>query len=550
MRRLRPLALLLPLAAFVVGPAAAKDELAIGITQYPATFHPAIDSMLAKSYILGLARRPLTAYDSGWKLVCLLCTQLPTLENGLARTETLPDGRKGVAVTFTLAEAAWGDGVPVSTDDVLLGWQVGRHPASGVADAELYRRILAIDIKDRRTFTLHLDRLTFDYNAVNDFQLLPAHIERKIFEASPAEYRNRTAYDRDTGNPGLWNGPYRVVQAASGGQVTLAPNSHWRGRPPAFARIVVKSIENTAALEANLLAGGIDMIAGELGLPLEQALAFEKRHGDAYQVFTKPSLVFEHIDLNRANPALADQRVRRALLLAIDRPTIAKQLFDGRQPVADSCVPPLDWVHAEDIPRVAYDPAEAARLLDAAGWRMVGGWRRNQAGQYLSLELATTAGNRSRELVAQVLQAAWKKVGIEARIKTEPPRILFGDSLTRRKYPAMAMFAWYSAPESVPRSMLHSTMIPTEANGWSGQNYTGMVNPRMDALIDAIEVELDRAKRKALWGELQRLYVEELPSLPLFFKADAHIWPKALTGIVPTGHQDPSTLWVEDWRWR
>ena len=60
----------------------------------------------------------------------------------------------------------------------------------------------------------------------------------------------------------------------------------------------------------------------------------------------------------------------------------------------------------------------------------------------------------------------------------------------------MAMFAWISAPENVPRTTLHSEEIPTEANGWAGQNYTGYRNPEMDELIDAIEVELDRDKRR------------------------------------------------------
>ena len=102
-------------------------------------------------------------------------------------------------------------------------------------------------------------------------------------------------------------------------------------------------IENTAALEANLLSGAIDMIAGELGLTLDQALAFEPRYGARYQLIFKPGLIYEHIDLNLDNPSLADPRVRRALILALDRQAISEQLFAGRQPVADASVSPLDW---------------------------------------------------------------------------------------------------------------------------------------------------------------------------------------------------------------
>ena len=543
MRRLLAASLLSMLLAV---PALAKDELVIGITQVPATFNPAIESMLAKTYVLAFAQRPITAYDPSWQLTCLLCETLPTVENGLAKAEG-----KGIAVTYTLkADAKWGDGKPVTSDDVVFSWNVGRHPQSGVASAELFRRITKIDVKDARSFTLHFDKLTFDYNAINDLRLLPAHLEKARFLAAPAEYRNRTAYDQDTTNPGLYNGPYRITQVVQGSHVVLEPNTAWGGAKPAFKRIVIKAIENTASLEANLLSGGVDMIAGELGLPLDQSLAFEKRHGARFTVITKPSLTYEHLDLNLDNPVLADPKIRRALLLGLDRETMTKQLFDGRQPVAHSMVPPLDWVYADDIARTAFDPVKAAALLDEAGWKAgPGGLRVNGKGDKLALELVTTAGNRSRELVAQVLQAQWRKLGIDLRIKTEPPRVLFGETVTKRKFPHMAMFAWYSAPENVPHSTLHSDAIPKAANSWSGQNYTGYANPRMDKLIEAIETELDRTKRKALWHDLQALYAEDLPALPLYFKADAFILPKGLKGLEPTGHQDPSPYWVENWRW-
>jgi len=212
-------------------------------------------------------------------------------------------------------------------------------------------------------------------------------------------------------------------------------------------------------------------------------------------------------------------------------------------------VSPLDWVVSKDIRRYPYDPKRAATLLDDAGWRLgSGGIRRDAKGAPLKLVLMTTAGNRSRELVEQVLQSQWRALGIDVRIRNEPARVFFGQTLTRRKFSALAMFAWISAPESVPRTTLHSTMIPTKANNYSGQNFTGFRNAEMDRLIDRIEVELDRDKRKALWARLQRIYTEELPVIPLYFRAEAYIMPKWLKGIEPTGHQFPSTLWVENWR--
>jgi len=550
MRRLFAiLTLLLSLAAPATAPA--RESLTIGISQYPVTLNPLIESMLAKTYVLAFAHRPITAYDSSWSLVCLLCETVPTLENGLARIESLPGGKKGIAVTYTLkANAKWGDGTPVSSADVAFTWEVGRHPRSGVSNGEIFRRITRVEVVDARRFTLHFDRITFDFNAINDLRLLPAHIERPRFEAAPDSYRTRTAYDQDSANPGLYNGPYRIAGLEQGSHILLVRNEFWGGPRPAFDRIQIRTIENSAAMEANLLSGGIDMIAGELGLPLEQSLALEKRQGNRFSFITRPGLVYEHIDVNLSSPILADRRVRRALLAALDRDGLTRQLFDGRQPVAASMVPPLDWVFAEDIPVTKYDPAAAAALLDDAGWRIgPGGIRVNDTGEKLSLELLTTAGNRSRELVAQVIQAQWRKAGIDLKLRAEPPRVMFGDTVTQRKFPHLAMFAWYSSPENVPRSTLHSTLIPSAANNWSGQNYPGYANPKMDQLLDAIETETNRPRRKTLWRELQQLYAEDLPALPLYFRADSYILPKGMSGLAPTGHQDPSPYWVEQWRW-
>lgn len=537
----------------IATPTASNAEtLTIGITQYPASFHPTLASMLAQRYVEGLTLRPVTAYDHDWKLVCMLCTELPTIENGGAKREAYEkdgEAKEGMAVTYSLhPEATWGNGTPVSSDDMLFTWEMGRDERSGAVSLEAFQRILSIDIIDEKTFTLHLDRVTYDYNAFS-LALLPAHIERPIFEANPSEYRNRTAFDRDPFNPGLGFGPYRLAATEQGATMEFLPNPTWWGPKPAFDKIIVRAIENTAALEANLLSGAVDTISGELGLTLDQALAFEKRNSDKFDMVYKSGLIYEHIDLNLDNPILADKRVRKALLHALDRETISAQLFQGRQPVAHASVSPLDSVNNPATPTYAYDPAKAKALLDEAGWSVMRrGRRQNADGERLTLEIMTTAGNRSRELVQQVLQSQWRQIGIDITIRNQPARVFFGETVSRRKFPAMAMFAWISSPESVPLTTLSSTQIPTEANGWSGQNYTGFNNPEMDALIDGIERELDFERRKELWARLQVLYTEELPVLPLYWRANAFPLPKWLKGVRPTGHQLTTTLWIEEWR--
>jgi peptide/nickel transport system substrate-binding protein len=548
--RILTLASAAALALTLAHPAAAKDELVIGYTQYPSTLHPNIDSMAAKSYVLAMTRRPFTAYDKDWKLVCHLCAELPTIENGLAKPVARTDGTKGAAITWTIRPGAvWGDGTPVTTDDVVFTVEAGKHPKTGFAAIELYKRIERVEVHDKSRFTLHLDKLTYQYNEISDLQLLPAHLERKVFETDPDTYRNRSLFDTAPTTKGLHFGPYLISEVVQGSHLVLTPNPTWYGAKPHFKKITIRAIENTAALEANLLSGSIDYIAGELGLTLDQALAFQKRHGARFDITYKPGLIYEHIDFNLDLPLVQDRRVRQAMLHALDRNALSQQLFEGKQPVAHSFVNPLDRVAFDDLPKHAFDPARAQALLDEAGFKPgADGIRANAQGQRLSFELMTTAGNRTREAVQQVLQNQWKRVGIEIRIRNEPARVFFGETTRKRLYQGLAMYAWISSPENSPRSTLRSDNIPREANAWAGQNYPGFANAEMDKLIDELEVELDFEKRKAIWAKIQTLYASELPVLPLYFRAESFVVPKWLAGIEPTGHQHYTPFAIEHWK--
>ncbi len=200
-------------------PAFALDELVLGMSTAPGTMNPIISSMLATSFVNSMTVRPITAYDADWKLVCILCTVVPTVENGRARIIDLPPddkgiARKGMEVDIELKRFTWADGTPLTARDVSSPSTSARIQDRR-ACGEDYRRILKVEIKDDLHFTLTKDRVTFDYNGL-DFAPLPAHLEKPIFEANPVEYRIKTAYDSDPTNPGLAFGPYRIVELVPG----------------------------------------------------------------------------------------------------------------------------------------------------------------------------------------------------------------------------------------------------------------------------------------------------------------------------------------------
>ena len=539
-------ALALLLAA---GSARAKDDLVIGVAQFPSSLHPDIDAEVIKGYVVGFALRPITTQDKDWKTACLLCAELPDAENGLVKLEDQPDGSKGMAVTIKLKpDLKWSDGQPVTTKDLAFTWKVGRDPNSGFSNTNPWSRAHAIDVIDDHTAVLHVDKVSVYYDRWDE--ILPEHVEGAVYAkvAGPGDYIKQTTYNRAPTTPGLYNGPYMITAYQSGAQIVLEPNPYWAGPKPGFKHIVIKLIDNTAALQANLLSGDVDMVNGEgVGLTIDQVIAMQKQHPDQFSYIFKPSLNYEHIDLQKNNPILADLRVRKALLMAIDRETMVQKLFEGKQPVATTWVNPLEPNYSKDAPTYRYDPAKAKALLAEAGWKPGSdGICRNAAGEPLSIELSTTAGNRLRELQEQVLQSQWKTACVQITIKNEPARTLFGETLKHRVYPGMVMYAWSSAVGESPKRTLGTSDIPTKENNYTGTNQVAFSDPQMDADIAKAETELDPAKQKVIWADMQRIYAEQLPVLPLFYRAEAHVVPKWLQGYITTGHGG-SSLWAENW---
>ncbi len=538
------------LGLVLVAPAAhAKDDLVIGMAEFPSSLHPSIDPLLIKSYILGFTIRTITTYDGDGKLVCLLCTEVPTLDNGLAKIEDRADGTKGMAVTIKLKpELKWGDGEPVTASDLAFTWRVSRDPAAGFSNSNAWTRADKVDVVDAHTAVLHLSKVLVSFAQWD--QIIPEHIEGKVFDAaaSAGGYINTTVFNRAPTTAGLWNGPYLISDYNSGNQIVLTPNPYWTGTKPGFKHIVLRYIGDTAALQANLLSGDIDI---DNNITLDQELAMQKQYPDRFSYLFTPSLTYQHIDAAQGNPILADIRVRRALLMAIDRRTVDKRLFDDRQILATSFVSPRNPDFDPSIPAVEFDLPGARKLLADAGWTPgADGICRNAAGDRLSLEFLSASGFRINELQMAVFQSEWRQACVEVTLRYEPSRTLFGQTAKHRSFPGLVMYTWTSLVGESPKVTLGSGSIPTEANNWGGSDFTGFSDPAFDAAIAVSETELDPAKRHTAWVEMQRIYAEKLPALPIFITSIPGVIPTWLAGYSSSGTGQPFTQRAEEWHTR
>ena len=546
-----------PVEAAPAGPKLNNTELKIGMIQEFENFNPLIATMNATTIMSKLVMRDLVTIDADGKWVPQLAKSIPSLENGGAKLVTV-GGVKKIEAVWEIQEAAvWGDGKPVICDDYAFAIKVASAATVSVGEKEVYTQVekITVDPLNPKKCTFLYDKAKWDFHQLGTFHALPKHLEEKIFNMYGAEnggYEKNSLYVKDPYNVGLYNGPYLLQEIQLGDHVTFVPNPKWWGEPAKIKKIIFKLIPNTGTLEANLRSGTIDMIS-TLGMALDQALAFEKKvkaETLPYNVLFQPSTVYEHIDLNLDNAALKDVRVRKALNFSMNREELVTSLFEGKQSPAIHSVTPKDPWYTDDPAKVTiykYNPREAERLLDEAGWKAGADGIRTKGGKRLSFTLMTTAGNKTRELVQVYLQNKWKQVGIEVNSKNEPARVFFGETTKKRAFDSMALFAWVSSPENSPKATFLSTNIPSAKNGYSGQNQMGWINKKVDKLLLDLDLEFDHSKRVATVHEILKYYTDEVPVLPLYYRSDVAVIPTQLKGFRLTGHQFPETNEVEKW---
>jgi peptide/nickel transport system substrate-binding protein len=530
--------------------ASAPDgTLKIGLSAEFETLNPIISEQAATRYLLYMAWRPLVVLSLDNKWTPLLIKTLPTVENKLAKKVG-----EGIDVTIELLpEVKWGDGAPMTCKDVEFGWQVGRDPNVSNGDRDSYANIKSITWNEKTPKKCLISFIKAKYDYFVNFPFpLPEHLEGPVFAKHRSEslgYDHHTLYTKDPTNPGLYNGPFMIKEVKLGSHVLMVANPNFWGKKPSIQKVIFKLIPNGNVLTANLQAGDINMISNAAGLGLDQAISFEKEIAEKklpYQVVFKPGLVYGHIDLNMDHPALADIRVRQALAMGFNKKEMLESLTEGRGEEADIFVPKSDPWYPKKITKYNFDRKKASMLLDQAGWKMGPNGIRTKDGKTLTLTLLGASGVKITDLIETYMQSQYKAIGVEIKIKNEPARVLFGETIKHRKFD-MALYSWVALPENSPRTTMYSTQIPTQSNSWSGQNNPGYKNPEVDKLIDQLEAELSFKKRQALGQKMVELCAKDVPVIPLYYRPTNSVIPTTMKGFRLSGHLHYETLYVENW---
>lgn len=427
----------------------------------------------------------------GWSLLCNFYDALVRfspemrIEPALAESWSVLDGNR---VRFVLRHGVrFADGTPFGSADVVASFERAlRVPQSGIKHQLVGIRRAVADGDGAVIFETASPAPTL-VNRLAFLFIVP-----------------RTEADRPEITRPLGTGPYRFVDRRRDGSVVAQGWAGWQGMPD-IRSVVFSFVENEEERGSRFLAGGVDVSARVV----DDALGdIHRRQG--LRVEPQPSLVVQLLVVapqaatGETARALADPRVRRAMLLAIDRAGIVGRVFRGNGAVASQYVHPVVFGYDPDVSALPYDLPGARRLLAQAGF-----------GNGFSVDLAH--GSIPPAYVGELVDDLGR-LGIRVR----PTQYSLTELLRRAQAGELPLLTYGRACTTGDASEFLDSSVHTRdaGRGLGLENFSGASDPATDALLEGADRELDPGRRLALLQQAQRRVLDALPILPLTLRSE------------------------------
>lgn len=564
------------------------DTVVIAMQQEPDTLHPLIGSMSVRTIAITPVLMGCLLQNEKTEWTPIGCEEVPTLENGSAAF--VGEGAdRHLEVTYKIREGwVWSDGTPVTAEDAIFPWKLIMDPEMEVAGRTATEKIYDIVKVDDSTFTTvfmseaqakqaadgtltgNVDFAAFqlDYeqsgyadqagpvvdpvywNVGVPGGFLPAHVMSSV----PALEQNSIDF---TTVPG--DGPYFVKEWKQGQELILELRDEaFPLGEPSIKTIIFRFFAETAAIIAALQNGEVDAVISQGGgLTVANAPDLDQvEAAGVYEIHYAPGYSWEHIDINVTEFPLDDVRVRKALYHAIDKQALVDSLYFGKQSSTDLPIPPgLSWAYTDNYVKHPYDLEVAKELLAEAGWDCSQYPCVNADGQLLEITLMTT-DRGDRQALAQVIQQMWRQLNVGVNLQFLYGRGLFsscsvGGPLYCRTYDA-AIYTWNTGDDPGHIGAYDCASIPSEGNGYSGQNFPGWCNAEADEALIMNEldpvVSLSRELRYPYLERFYQLWTDEVPVIPLF--SNTRVWANrtGFENYLPGPTQFAVDTW-NVWQW-
>lgn len=436
-----------------------------------------------------------------------MAVAVPSEANGLLKIDR---ANGTMEVTYKLRKGIkWWDGSEVTADDIITSYKMFMAPEVSVVSRWPQDEITKIEKIDN--YTVRATYKIMNIYCLLGWSIYPHKIFGTLVETNPAAI-NAHEFNLKP----MYAGPYKIKEYVEAQYIIYEKNKNWFGGEPVLDTITVRFIQDTNTILANLLTGTIDM--GQQVLLIDQAQLFEKRMGKDFNVYYVPGTGGGIMQINHQTVWFKDKRVRQAFMYAIDRAEVTRRGGVGLQPYR-SPLPPgsRDWIPVLDRYNWTDKNVEIAnKLLDEAGWKMgADGIRILPDGTKAILKIPYAIGARFREREVTTMQPMLMKIGIKIEHAPMDFNALLDSEDKGTFIITLHGIMFDIIDQSAAINQFHSKFIPSEENGWSGQNVVRYSNPEMDKEIDFVTSEIDPVLCSPHYKKIQEIFAEDIPTIYL-----------------------------------
>jgi peptide/nickel transport system substrate-binding protein len=472
----------------------------------------------------------LAKWDDKANFIPELASEVPTTDNGGVSAD-------GLTVTWKLKPCIfWSDGQPITSKDVAFTWKAQLDTGNAPISRTGWDKIASIDTPDDQTAVLHFSELyppwptLFTNGPNNGAQLLPSHL---------LEGKTGLEKDPEIHSPTVVAGPFAIKEWIPGDHLTLVANPNYYEGHAKLDVIQIKFVPDPEAGLAALQAGDVDLMVNLAESDIEAVQKLEPNQ----HLRVDPTSDFEHLFFNLGTTAgvdgkgvsdvdgfcpFQDPNVRKAIGLGIDRLSFIKNYLKEDEKAFIASLWPNSYWYNTSLTPYPYDPDQAGKLLDDAGYKVGAGGIRagtcNGKPVKFSLGIETTTAQRRVDNVLAI-QSDLKKIGIEIKPNHIPAGTFFGSytegaDLPLGKYD-MAIFTtgYYPDPDAVASWDCKDV---TSKDNPSGGNSYHLCDPKLDAMFAEGTASADNATRKVAYDKIQQYMFDNALMIPLYARANVY----------------------------
>ena len=485
--------------------AASGGTYAEGVIGPIDTLNPLYAVTSAEASLSRLLYSTLYTYDTSGNLHSDLATDIAISQDDTVYTVTMRD------------DARWSDGRPVTARDVAFTINLIKDPRAQSPLRISWQSVNVETLNDTTViFTLPAAYASFRYALT--FPILPAH---KLSDVSPEAVReNKFSQLPVTSGPFRFSSQQVIGSDNDKKVVVMSANQQYYIGQPKLSKFEIHSYPTeqsvVQALQTNEINAAEIDTSSLSKLPKNYTATQKSVNNGVYALF------------NNSNEILKDQSVRKALRLAIDTKEVRRSL-SGTHTIESLDLPFLNGqLTGESVPKAPVpDKRQAEKLLDDAGWKMVGS-ARQKAGKTLMISITTTKDDQYEKALDSV-KKQWQAIGIEVTsniVNTTDPSVNFvKDTLQARNYDVLLYELSIGADPDV-YAYWHSS----QAN-LIGFNFSNYSNITADTSLASARSRLEPELRNIKYIAFANQWLDDVPAIGLYQSSITYVSNRSIRAI-------------------